>query len=96
MPLIASNITVKSGEKCESVILPGSQPEPLTVSERARETDGHITIFANDQPESPVIYPTEPDMLEDMASLSLDGNANESDKTDFIVKKPKRRSTRKR
>lgn len=91
MPLIANSVVVQSGENCPSSIIPGSAPEPLTVSERARDVKGHILIYADDQPNSPVVFARPDDDLDDtMEELSL-----ENKKPKKIAVKPKRKSTRK-
>jgi hypothetical protein len=58
MPLIASNVIVTGEGSLDATPIPGSEQEPLTVSERAKEGE-HEVVYAQEQPPSPKILPAD-------------------------------------
>ncbi len=95
MPLIASQIIVQSGEQCESTILPGSEPVPLTVSERAKDIP-HLTIYADDQPTSPRVFPSEDISIQALVAKTSKANLNDTKETPAPVMKLRRKPRAKR
>lgn len=95
MPLIASQIIVQSGEKCASIVLPGSEPVPLTVSERAKDI-AHITIYADDQPTSPRVFPSEDIDIKALVAKTSKASLNDTKEATVPVMKLRRKPRAKR